>query len=951
MPQTKVDDPIEFLQRYSVDLFDTSQADEKRCVCPFHEDKNPSCGVNVAKQCFKCPVCEASGDLIDLCAGAMQCKRATIVAHLEQMQGENEADPIDVGLISSWHNILMANAKDLELLKTRKGITPKTCKEYLLGRDDDRFTIPIQGRTGAYINVRKWSPTDTRRKVINIKGRGRRQLFPLVALEQSTVIITEGEFKALLLRQMGFNGISPTGGASTWSPNWNHEFKDKIVYVMYDVDDAGRRGAQKVARNLHGIAKEVHVVDLPIDRNEFPRGDVTDFVVHLNMGATEIQASLDASPVWKPDPLTQVYDDDENVYDALLHETSKAEFYHKFVRTQAVVSAKDTAPFIIPKKAKITCTRDTNFCGLCPVMSQPQEEVTLEVSPKHPAILGLVNISVEGMSYALKAVAAIPKKCDVCRFQIVETQNVEEVRLVPEIRIKNDKEDEKHVVRRAFYVGHGLDPNASYLFEARVVPEPKTQYATLLAYDAKASVDSLSAFRLEDPDDLLIFQPKTWTVQGLQDKLDDLYGDLEANVTRIYQRRDLHLFYDLVYHSVLYVPFQGRRIKGWMEGLVIGDSGQGKSETLSNLMRHYQLGEKIDSKGATVAGILGGMQETQKRWFVSWGIVPLNDRRLVALEEVKGMSTAVIEKLTDMRSSGIAELAKIEKARTNSRTRMIWVSNPRSDMQLAAYNFGVFAVKELVGALEDIRRFDAVIAVASGDVPREVLNMRDVDRPQAQPKHTSDLCRRLVLWAWSRDLHQIQFEPAAVEAILSAAEDMGKKFVSNIPIVEAADQRLKLARAACALAARTASFSDPTGECLLVRECHAQYVHQYFDRIYSNQSLGYLDYSNLVRGENSIKDVDEIKALIKGLSNAKDAVSSMLDWQGFSIMDWMDITEHDKDDARDHIGVLVRKNAIKRGRGGLYYKTPPFISLLREIKNLDGLTNVSRSQQLKAEEF
>lgn len=951
MPQTKVDDPIEFLQRYGLDLVDTSQADEKKCVCPFHEDSSPSCGVNVQKQCFKCPVCEAKGDLIDLAAGNMKVKRATIVAHLEQLQGDNETDPIDGGLISSWHNILMSNAKDLELLKTRKGITPKTCKEYLIGRDDDRFTIPVQGRTGSYINVRKWSPTDTRRKVINLRGRGRRQLFPLVALEKDVVVLTEGEFKALLLRQLGFNGLSPTGGASTWSPNWNHEFKDKVVYIVYDVDDAGRRGAQKVARSLHGIAKEVRVVDLPIDRNEFPRGDVTDFVVHLNMGATEIQAALDASEVWRPDPLTQVYDDDDNVYDAPLHETSRAEYYHKFVKTQAVVSAKDTAPFIIPKKAKITCTRDTNFCGLCPVLNQPGEEVTLEVPPKHPAILSLVNISVEGMAVGLKAVAAIPRRCDVVRFQITETQNVEEVRLVPEIRIKNDKEDEKHVVRRAFYVGHGLDPNTSYLFQARVVPEPKTQYATLLAYDAQASVDSLSAFRLEDPDELRIFQPSTWTKEGLERKLADLYEDLEANVTRIYQRRDLHLFYDLVYHSVLYVPFQGRRVKGWMEGLVIGDSGQGKSETLSNLMRHYQLGEKIDSKGATVAGILGGMQESQKRWFVSWGIVPLNDRRLVALEEVKGMSTAVIEKLTDMRSSGIAELAKIEKARTNCRTRMIWVSNPRSDMQLAAYNFGIFAVKELIGALEDVRRFDAVIAVASGDVPRDVLNMRDKDRPQAQPRHTSDLCRKMILWAWSRAPQQVHFEPDAVEAILSAAESMGKKFVSNVPIVEAADQRLKLARASCALAARTASFSDPTGEGLLVRKCHAEYIHEYFDRIYSSPSLGYSDYSNLIRGENSIKDSEEVAAMVKGLSNAKDAVASMLDWQGFSVMDWMDITEHDKDDAKDHIGLLVRKNAIKRGRGGLYYKTPPFISLLRDIQKQDGLANVSRRDQLKKEEF
>lgn len=949
MPKIEVKDPQAFLQEYGLEISDTSTPDEKICLCPFHDDSNPSCQINVDKQVFRCPSCKATGDLIDLVACFMKVKRATIIAHIDQMSDDG-VEPVDPKMIVSWHNILMANKAGLDVLKNRKGILPKTVKDWMLGQVEDRYSIPIPSGDGRYINVRKWSPTDKVRKMTNLRGHGRRTLFPIKMLEKDTIILAEGEFKALLLIQMGFNAISPTGGASTWSPSWNLEFKDKVVYIMYDIDNTGKTNAQMVARNLHPVAKEVRIINLPIDPGEYPTGDITDFVVHLNMGREEVQDLLDKSEVWKPAPLKNPYDDDPEIYQVPLHQTSLAKFYHKRVRTSAVVSAKDTAPYVIPRTAEVECPRDQAFCHLCPVYNQPTGVVDITIEATNPAILSFVGVSNEKIPSALKKAAGIPGRCEMCRFNIKDTQNVEEARLIPEIRIKNDSEEEgAHVVRKAFYVGHGLDTNTPYEFEARSLPEPTSQHATLLIYKADAAMDSLSTFTLDESmkSRLMVFKPKAMTVEGIKAKLDELYDDLEANVTRIYKRRDLHIFFDLVYHSVLRMTFQGRIIRGWMEGLCLGDSGQGKSETGKNLMAHYQLGEKIDSKGATVAGLMGGVQETSKRWFVTWGMIPLNDRRLVILEEVKGMPTAVIEKLTDMRSSGVAELAKIEKARTNARTRLIWISNPRSDQQVAAYNFGIYAIKELVGALEDVRRFDLAIIVASGDVPSEVLNIRDKQRPVHEHVHTSELCRDLVLWAWSRKSDNVRFTDEATEAVLQASERLGKKYVANIPLVEAADQRLKMARMAAALAART--FSTEDGENLVVHEAHVKFVEEYLDRVYSTPSFGYAAYSELIRGETTLIGEDNVLSLLMGLPNARDASKAILDWQGFSIMDWMDVTEHDKDEARMALSVLVRNNAIKRGRGGLYYKTPAFIDLLKNVEKKVTLPNLTKTQKLNKE--
>ena len=531
MPSIQVDDPTEFLASYGVDLEDVGGSEtEKVALCPFHDDQRPSCQVNIDKQVFRCPVCMAKGDIIDLVAASMKVKRATIISHIEQRTQESPTEAINGGLISAWHNMLMASVEDLTLLKNRKGITPVTCKKFMIGKDGDRYTIPVADSSGQFVNARKWSPTDKIRKVINLKGRGKRQLFPISSLSKDSVIVTEGEFKALLLLQMGFNGISPTGGASTWAPSWNSLFKDKIVYVMYDVDSAGKRGAQKVARSLFGTAKEIRVIDLPIDANEFPRGDITDFVVQLNMGAQEIQELLDKAPVWRPDPLVSSEVDDPTIYDVSLAQSGNAKHYHKFVRVKAVVSAKDSAPFIVPKVATVNCPKDRDFCALCPVFNQPTEKVEITIDGKSSNLLNLVNIPEDRIAGALKTVSGIPRRCDVCRFEIKETQNIEEVRLVPEIRIRHEDDAEQHVVRRAFFSGHGLEANEAYEFEARVVPEPKSQYATLVIYKADASQDSLSTYSIGDHTRLLRFRPTEWTAAGLKAKLDDLYEDLEANV-------------------------------------------------------------------------------------------------------------------------------------------------------------------------------------------------------------------------------------------------------------------------------------------------------------------------------------------------------------------------------------------------------------------------------------
>lgn len=931
----KLENPVQTMTEHGLELHETGREEwPYNIICPFHNDSNPSCGINLNEQVFKCFGCGAKGDLISLIAGFLKVSRNAFLKLTGKRSGTDAViDPVSV---EKMHQRLLDAPGMLDTLLTRKGITKETVIEYGLGLYQGRVTIPVYDTFNEVVNLRMWSPTSKTSKMINFKGHGKPALYPLSATDEQTIVLTEGEMKALLLRQEGFNAISPTGGARTWSSDWNHLFSGKRVYIIYDIDQPGRGGALNAARELFSVAESVHIVKLPLEIKDFPTGGVDEYFIQMNNKAEDLQRLLDKTEPWTPVPELKESEDDLTVHKLSLAEAALAEYNGKLVETEVVVSAKDTAPYIIPAKFEVKCTQDKEICSFCPVAHHNGGPV--EVKNTDPLILEMVSSTQSNVMNTLKRIAGVPKSCDSCLLDVLESYNVEELRLIPQLKVATSDSSE-HIVRRAFYVGHGIETNTTYRMLGRVVAEPKTQYATLLIYEAHAAVDSLSTFQLTEPESLLMFQPKEWTKEALVEKLDQIYADLEANVTRIYERRDMHLFYDLVYHSALYLTFQERQVKGWVDALVVGDSGQGKSETVSCLLRHYGVGEKIDAKGASVAGLKGGLQETSKRWFVTWGVIPLNDRRLVVLEEIKGMAVEVISKLTDMRSSGIAEISKIEKTRTNARTRLVWISNARSDRQLMAYNYGVEAVRELIGSLEDVRRFDMVITVASGDVPRSVLNMKDEDRPQARHTYTGELCQRLILWAWSREAHQVQFTPEAIDAILAGANRMGDMFSSSIPIVEQADQRLKLARLSAALAARTFSCSEDYST-IIIRECHVEVILEFLTRVYSTKSFGYLEYSHLLKAESELHEPEVVKNALLAMPYAKDVARQLLEVPGFTVFDIMDWTECDKDLARTFISILVRKNAIKRGRN-VYIKTPPFIALLKMMQLNKELHNKS----------
>lgn len=408
-------------------------------------------------------------------------------------------------------------------------------------------------------------------------------------------------------------------------------------------------------------------------------------------------------------------------------------------------------------------------------------------------------------------------------------------------------------------------------------------------------------------------------------KFDEIHKDLESNVTKIYMRGDLLTAYDLVAHSVLQFYFRGDLVrKGLVEALAIGDTRCGKSETVQRLGEHYRIGAIVTGENASFAGLIGGMQQTQKTWSITWGQIPLNDKRMVVIEETSGLPIEIIGKMSGVRSSGVAEIIKIQSERTLARARIFWLSNPRGKRPLAGFNSGIEAIQDLFGAPEDVARLDFAMTVASNEVPLAVINSSR--RPVVEHRYTSELCRRLVYWAWSRKPNQIVFVGEAEDAILDCATTMARKYVA--PLVEGAEQRIKIARLSVAAAARVFSCT-PDFQSVVVTPAHVEFVTQYLDEIYSKPSMAFDAHSRAKIAESSLDDVQAIQDQLDSLG--PKFIRLVSDAQSFTAFDIQDYAAIDRDAAHKLASFFVQNRCVRKGKFG-YYKLPAFTNFLRHYQ-------------------
>jgi len=288
-----------------------------------------------------------------------------------------------------------------------------------------------------------------------------------------------------------------------------------------------------------------------------------------------------------------------------------------------------------------------------------------------------------------------------------------------------------------------------------------------------------------------------------------------------------------------------------------------------------------------------------------------------------------IARMSGIRSSGIAEITKIQTERTTARVRTIWLSNPRSGNHLSSYNYGIQAVPELIGKTEDVSRFDFVISASRDEVPLEEINCKEKET-QVQHNYDTELCKDLVLWCWSRKPQDIVFEPDAVDGILKYAIQMGREYSSKIPLVEGANQRIKLAKLAVATAARVFS-TDDLGEHVIVRLEHVEFAYAFLEQIYSKTSLDYKGFSDRELGDYHLA-MEKQEDVLNYLQAFPD-VADLLDRQDFVLpKHFEEQLGLMREASQEHVSFFNRTRMLVEANNRGYRKTAAFIGILRKWK-------------------
>lgn len=839
---------------------------EYKTRCPFPElheggvDKNPSFTVNLATGVYYCNTCHSKGNIHTYYKTKYNksSKEAWFffgdALGLPRPDGEElYSDTIDPEVAVKWHNDLLSlGGATLNFLLNERCLTMEAIKRFQIGWNGERYSIPIYDEHWNLVNIRLYTrmPVDNRQKVINYRDEngntyGKVRLYGIENIMQETraIVVAEGELDRICCEAHGIPAVTSTAGAGSWDRSWSPLFKNVgKVYSCYDNDAPGVAAGAKLLRRLTGIT-EVLILQWP--EGFKAKGDLTDYFAEGHDKKDFIKflkTNANAATLTTDDD--EAIDDSNAIETTLLHSVDAA-YINKRIKMPVMISGKGSASNVFPRKVLAQClsqSQDSKICSYCPLSEGP---VTRIFKADENTPLALIECTDEVQQGLIKKEIGVPGKCQQYQYDVVAYGNLEEIRMVPiaDTTFSFDKEQE-HVVRLGYFMGRNLKSNMRYTLTGYMHNHPKNQRATFIFDKAYPEHDAISEFVINDDVKRALDVLKPKPGQSIKDKFNEIHRDLEYNVTRVWNRRNVAMAVDLVYHTPLHFYFQGQFIKrGWGECLLIGDSGQAKSTIVEQIMRHYQLGEMLSGESSKRTGLTYNMQQNGNSWFLIWGAFPLNDGGLIAVDEFSGMSEEDIASLSEIRSSGICRVKAVVNDETSARTRAIYISNPRSGRPLASETYGVQAILKLFGTTEDVRRLDVAVGVASGEVDATLINSDYSKMEQIDHIYTTDICNIGVMWAWSRAPEQIIIEDDATREILNQAIKLSSKYSSAIPLAEPADMRLKLARLSIAAAARTAS-TDETYEDIIVKPEHVRFVVAFLQEVYDAPALQYNKMSN-----------------------------------------------------------------------------------------------------------
>lgn len=255
-----------------------------------------------------CPLCGAEGDKFSVHrkSGVFRCWVCD--------QTGNQIVYFGLYLQEMRDRFPMQKAKRIKRLSEHREIPEDILLDAGICFDGERYLMPVKNQQGNVINIRKFH-LSAKIKMFNLPGINS-SIWNLDRINDNVkeIIVCEGEWDAMAARAMlsetqdkdlrrkfrkGEVEVIGLPGAGVWKRDWNRFTENKHVTLVFDKDDAGRKGLKKTWNLLGGKDRgNMCYIDWPEEMEEGV--DLRDFY-RVDGTMTLLQELEATTPNWQED--------------------------------------------------------------------------------------------------------------------------------------------------------------------------------------------------------------------------------------------------------------------------------------------------------------------------------------------------------------------------------------------------------------------------------------------------------------------------------------------------------------------------------------------------------------------------------------------------------------------------------------------------------------------------
>lgn len=282
------------LSHYGIEL--EGRGKERRALCPFHDDNEPSLSVNIRKGVYNCFGCQEKGNVLEFVAEIEEFKDLRSAAvkigeicsidlappreNTKVKKGKKAQGTRDRGRRRKGNGASPPAPKDVEPAAENKpltfdlklnpeheygaerGLSPETIEEFGMGYCErglmrGRWCIPVHDEAGelvAYAGrwVEEKPPKGMARYLLPKEFNKSQVLFNLNRIEEPEhVVLVEGYFGCVRLHELGMPVVAVMGTSiSDQQIDLLKRSDTEQITLMFDGDDAGREAGVQVVAQL-----------------------------------------------------------------------------------------------------------------------------------------------------------------------------------------------------------------------------------------------------------------------------------------------------------------------------------------------------------------------------------------------------------------------------------------------------------------------------------------------------------------------------------------------------------------------------------------------------------------------------------------------------------------------------------------------------------------------------